>query len=371
MAEHIRFSERLVMAGFNYAFGISATDITGNGHLDLVAADTDVGLYWFENDGKGNFTEHVIHRRSNEWLERHAIADINGDGRPEIVTIDNINGSVLWFEFSGDPRDSQSWRQRYITKETLPGAYAVAVADFDGDGDLDVAVSSWRKGNRFTWYENRDGQWIEHLIEDNMGETRTICAVDINGNGLTDLLGTASAGNQVVWYENSGDPVNQPWKKHLIDTSPRPVHGHPVDMDGDGDVDVVMALGMGNPEDQPELKHHQIVWYEHDGNPEHTPWKKHIICESFPVAFEAIAADIDGDGQMEVIATAWAENGRIVLFKHGGDPRGAWSMQMLRDNWINANQVFVADLDGDGRLDIVASAERGSNELRWWRNEGP
>jgi len=35
-----------------------------------------------------------------------------------------------------------------------------------------------------------------------------------------------------------------------------------------------------------------------------------------------------------------------------------------------ANQVIVADLDGDGRPDIIAGAERGSNELRWWRNEG-
>jgi len=46
-------------------------------------------------------------------------------------------------------------------------------------------------------------------------------------------------------------------------------------------------------------------------------------------------------------------------------------MQILKDNWPKANQVIVADLDGDGRLDIVASAERGSNELRWWRNLGP
>jgi hypothetical protein len=43
----------------------------------------------------------------------------------------------------------------------------------------------------------------------------------------------------------------------------------------------------------------------------------------------------------------------------------------LKENWANANTVFIADLDGDGRLDIVAAAERGSNEVRWWRNEGP
>jgi len=366
MAGHMRFSEHLIMAGFNYAYGISAVDITGDGSLDLVAADTNVGLYWFENDGKGNFNRHVIHQRTGEWLERHAIADINGDGHPEIVIVDNINGSLLWFEYSGDPRDRKSWKYHYITEGELLGAYDVAIADFDGDGDLDVAASSWRKGNQFAWFENRDGKFIKHVIEQDIAETRTIRAADINNNGKIDLLGTASEGNQVVWYENSGEPVNKPWKKHVIDNIPRPIHGHPVDMDGDGDIDVVMAFGFGDE----DSKYQQIAWYENDGNPEKCPWQKHLICEFFPNAFEAFAADIDGDGHLEVVATAWGENGCVALFKHQGDPKGLWEMQMLKENWSKANQVFVVDIDGDGQLDIVASAERGSNELRWWHNKG-
>ena len=112
-----------------------------------------------------------------------------------------------------------------------------------------------------------------------------------------------------MWYKNPGDPVNRPWKKHVIDTAPRPIHGHP--------------------------------------------------------------ADMDGDGSAEVVATAWGDERRVAVFKHQGDPRGPWTMQMLKRNWCKANQVLAADLDRDGRLDVVASAERGSNEVRWWRNLGP
>ena len=367
MPEHIRFTEHLIADGFNYAFGISAVDLDGDGDLDLVAADTDVGLYWFENDGKGHFTRHVIHTRSGEWLERHAVVDINGNGRLEIVIVDNLGHSVLWFEYHGDPRDPHSWQHHYICQGGLPSAYDVAVADLNGDGYLDVAASSYRKGNRFVWFENRGGAWIEHLVEEDMSETRTICAADINGNGLMDLLGTARRGNQVVWYENTGDLLNRPWIKHVVDNAPVPVHGHPVDMDGDGDVDVVMALGAWGPED-PAV--HQIVWYENTGAPQRGPWQKHVICQPFMFAFEAIAGDLDGDGQLEVVATSFGE-GRVVLFKHGGDPKGPWTAQVLKENWVNADQVILADLDGDGRLDIIAAAERGSNELRWWRNEGP
>ena len=369
MSELIRFSEHLAMDGYAYVYGISAVDLTGNGALDLVTADTDVGLYWLENDGQGNFTKHIVHERTPEWLERHAIVDINGDGRPEVVIVDNINGSLLYFAFEGDPRNRNNWRHEYIIKEGLPGAYDVAVADFNGDGVLDVAASSWRKGNRFDWFEQRDGEWIQHPIEVDIAETRAICAVDIDGDGKVDLFGTARVGNQIVWYQNPGDPTTQPWHKTVIDAVVQPCHGHPVDMDGDGDVDIVMALGMSPNEDPCDLQHQQIVWYEHNGDPLQGPWQKHIICAEFPHAFEAIAADLDGDGQLEVVATAWDLPGRVALFKHRGDPRGVWDMQILKEGWPRADQVIFADLDGDGKLDIVAAAERGSNEVRWWRNE--
>ena len=71
-----------------------------------------------------------------------------------------------------------------------------------------------------------------------------------------------------------------------------------------------------------------------------------------------------------MVATAWGEDGGLALFKHRGDPKGPWDMQILKQNWPNVTQVILADLTGNGRLDIAACAERGSNELRWWKNEG-
>ena len=62
-----------------YAFAISAVDLTGSGSLGLVATDAHRGLFWFENDGADNFTRHVVHLRTNELLERHAVADVDGD----------------------------------------------------------------------------------------------------------------------------------------------------------------------------------------------------------------------------------------------------------------------------------------------------
>ncbi|MSP12886.1 MAG: VCBS repeat-containing protein [Chloroflexi bacterium] len=383
MPEFIKFTEHLIADGFNYAYGFSVIDLNGDGHLDIVAADTDVGLYWFENDGHCNFTKHIVHLRQGEWIERHEWGDIDGDGQPEFVGIDNKGGAVHYFDITGDPRDAGSWVQHYIDPlGELPGAYDVALGDFDEDGDLDVAVSSVGKGNRFTWYENRRGVWVKHLIEE-VAEARDIRAVDINGNGKLDLLCMATVARQVMWYENlssfgsssssgSSDPAHQPWKKHMIDFTPRPMFTHPIDMDGDGDLDILLATGLvGGKREDDNCFYGQIVWYENEGRPNIDFWKKHIIADAFHLGFEALAADLDGDGHLEVVATGWGKYGRIALFKHQGDPRGPWQMQILHENWLNANSLCIVDLDGDGRLDIVAVAERGANELRWWHNEGP
>ena len=120
----------------------------------------------------------------------------------------------------------------------------------------------------------------------------------------------------------------------------------------------------------PRLQRKLRLWHENDGKPTEGLWKKHVIGERFDDAFEAIAADLDGDGDIDVAATSWRNPGRVAWFENLGNPRGKWTRHILKDNWRSANQVIIADLNGDGRPDIAACAEHGSYEFRWWLNEG-
>ena len=70
----------------------------------------------------------------------------------------------------------------------------------------------------------------------------------------------------------------------------------------------------------------------------------------------------------DVIASAWGSAGKLVWFRNPGDNQGPWPMYILKEKWPNANQVIAADLNQDKRIDLIATAERGANELRWWRN---
>ena len=214
-------------------------------------------------------------------------------------------------------------------------------------------------GNQFAWFENpgtvyggsptqllyEEGkEWPKHLIEANLSETRCIRTADVDGDGDEDLLGTAPGAGLVLWYENSGEPKSRPWRRHVIDTDRRPMHGDPVDMDGDGDgdPDFVLALGMGQA--PPRKAEGKVVWYENDGSPAEGPWARHTILESMPSAFEAVAGDLDGDGDADVAATAWGDSGQVVWLENPGDPRGQWAHHPLKTNWPRANMVLLADL---------------------------
>lgn len=367
-----QFEEQLIMDGYTYSYGIAAADLDGDGDLDLTSADAlpNNSLYWFENDGRGQFKRHFVQKDDPERLERHAIGDIDKDGQPDIVIVKNLFGDLLWFRNPGVLMDGKLWDRHVITNKKLPGAYDVALADYDADGDMDVAASSWRLSNNFVWCENdgtpADGEWKMHVIEAHVKETRMIRAADIDGDGDPDLVGSAREQPLVVWYENTGQPARTRWRKHVIDDrSVQPIHGEVVDLDGDADLDVLMAFGMGF---SGEAKSEQIAWYENDGAPTGRVWRKHTIREGLVGAFEAVAGDIDGDSDLDVVATVWSGPGRVVWFENNGDAKGKWTMRVIKDHWPRANQVLTADLDGDGRLDVVAGAERGSNEVRWWRN---
>jgi acyl-CoA thioesterase-1 len=378
--------EQRLLGGYTYSYACAVADLDGDGDLDLTSADAEPNsnVYLLLNDGQGNFRHSFIQKYESRdeqpvRLERHAIGDVNGDGRPDVVIVDNIKWDIRWFENPGPEKIDQPWPlHRVSAPMEVPGSYDVALADLDGDGDLDVAASSWRFGNRFDWFENvgapgNGSQWVRHEVDTDMAETRTIAVADFNADGLPDLLGTARVGNQIVWYQNPGQPATSTWTKQVIDDQTiAPAHGHPVDLDGDGDVDVLMAFGIVAPVGESSPESNQVAWYENVGKPgQGTEWKKHVIATGFPQGFEAVAGDLDGDGDLDVAATAWSPQGRLMWFENTGAPRDAWTPHLIKSDWSNAVTLIVADLDHDGRLDIAACAERGANELRWWRNLGP
>jgi hypothetical protein len=168
-----------VLAEINYGEEVVAHDLTGDGRLDLV-----MGTHWLENLGDGRFEPHLIARATGEGdvgPSRIRVADINGDGRPEIVFVEmqldyatrKVSYSrVGWFEMPDDPR-TQEWSAHAIDRIRSP--HSLDLADLDGDGELEIICGEhdpfwpYRTQSRLLIYKKADAKgraWTRFLVDD-------------------------------------------------------------------------------------------------------------------------------------------------------------------------------------------------------------
>jgi len=329
-------------------------DMNGDGYPDVVAAVELAHLIYFENPGGG--------ARTKRW-ERHIptvatgrgsfirvfLADFDGDTRPEVVAANKgdqtgdaeTRNTISWFELTGDPLDDASWIEHELTRVVWP--INSQPVDLDGDGDLDVVGGSVAE-SRIMWFENVATAaigFVEHPIDITGTYAPAAGGAEGEGDGaatvLTALGAVASHGSHGVTGFNMDF----------------------VDLSGDGRLDIVTN----------EFFQH-LVWLEH---PEHLgdAWRLHPIGTFAPDQLVGlVAADIDDDGDLDVMAGGYSrgprdrdgdvtENdplGRLAWFANPGDAAGDWRRHDFSRRKRGMFDKFVAlDLDGDGDVDFAST----------------
>src|SRR5262245_51885597 len=118
----LKFTEQRLLFNYTYSYACAAADLDGDGHLDLTSSDAEPNsnLYLLLNDGKGNFKHSFIQKYAKEEdqpirLERHAIGDINRDGRPDVVIVDNLKWDIRSFENPGKEKPKAPGKLRRVT----------------------------------------------------------------------------------------------------------------------------------------------------------------------------------------------------------------------------------------------------------------
>jgi hypothetical protein len=278
--------------------GGTAFDVDGDGWVDHVA-----GGVWYRNTGKPRQEqfERIVFDAQLSKVHDLYKADIDGDGKFDIVTISDKN-NLRWYHIPADPR--QPWERHDIGAGVHAG---VGLGDVDGDGDIDVVRSN-------LWFENTDGKgtkWVEHPVP--FGKPTgpyplgTACiVVDINRDGRMDLHMTEHEirGGKIAWLEN-GDGKGLSWKVHELpsgDPDPRGAyHSLAVaDFDNDGDSDIFTVEMEGIPGAQ---KPRWFIWENVDGKGAN--FVERVILNNGLGGHEARAADVDGDGDIDICSKLW------------------------------------------------------------------
>jgi hypothetical protein len=366
----LRFERVQLIDNLNESCAVA--DVNNNGRLDLIA-----GPWWFENP---TWKKHPIRDMEptgpkNEYMDTngyHAI-DLNGDGWVDIISASWFSGDIHWYENPGREGlgEGRKW-PRHLLASSYPTCEGTLFEDLDGNGVPELIINHWERQRPVTVIRiqpGRDGRPPEFtpvVVGDANGHGMAVG--DVNGNGRLDLL------FQHGWYEApEGDRFAARWKYHEafgIDKSASlPFLVADVNRNGRSDVIVGYAHDYG------------LFWLEQgparDGP---TQWTRHEIDKTFSQAHCLAWADLDGDGREELITGkrwrghAGSDPGHddpICLFRYVWNPeRRRFERDIISyDQGVGTGmQIRTADIDGDGRLDVIVAGKTGTYILF---NRGP
>jgi hypothetical protein len=279
--------------------GGKALDVDGDGWVDFVT-----GGAWYRNTGRPRTEpfERIAFDPQLASVHDVEVADVDGDGRPDILTMSDKN-NLRWYRIPNDPR--QSWERHDIGPSVHAG---IGVGDLDNDGDLDVVRSN-------IWFENADGKGTKWTVHENIPfgnpnspyPLATHCVVlDLDCDGDNDLAMVENEikGGRIGWLENL-DGKGSDWKLHELPKNDAAARGayHSLivaDFDNDGDADVFSCEMEGIPGDQPPR---WFLWENADGKGQR--FIEHVILDAKLGGHLAVAADVDGDGDLDIVSKLW------------------------------------------------------------------
>jgi hypothetical protein len=184
-----------------------------------------------------------------------------------------------------------------------------------------------------------------------------VFAADVDGDGDVDALSASLTDDEIAWYENElGDGTS--WTPRSISTAADGARSvFAADIDSDGDLDVLSASSNDN----------EVAWHENDLG-DGTSWTTRIVDITGDSPLSVRSADMDGDGDADALASS-SDDSRIVWFENELGDGTSWTPHTISTSTDNVHSVFAADVDGDGDVDAMSAAGE-LESIVWYPNRG-
>jgi hypothetical protein len=295
--------------------------------------------------------------------------DFSGDGLPDVICTSGGRTRLLV---------APDWREIVLDESKDRQAIHAESFDVDGDGDLDYIGAQYSPGNVF-WIEQPKqpltDKWTVRNVDNEINGIHGLLKGDVDGDGKFDLLAnsgqpTGPFSFSAVWLKVPADPHGATaWVRHVFSRGDSPGLSHYLgfgDVDGDKRPDIAMAAKGGNKsENTPDA---YFAWWQAPADPKQPGWKKHLLADNLGGATNIQQADVNGDGRVDFIATRGHQRG-VIWFEHPSAAGATWPIHQIDPQILEPHSLQVADLDGDGDSD-AATCAYGDKVCKWYENDG-
>ncbi len=283
---------------------------------------------------------------------------------------------------------------------TVPYLSIAMPVDFEPDGDLDLLASTLQGLYR---YENvhPDSQFVSHLLSFDNSPARSLHSADLNGDGLPDLVADLGQTLRIFYaqgqgaYQQESFPFELPTLDGIAsadldndglldlllvcDSDPRVVwarqtamgfeqqvideavggvtHVDCADLDEDGDLDVVLA----------HFEDDQLRVLFNDGA-QAPSFDPHLVSQTAGGPLHLVLEDMDGDGLTDIVVTAYSDD-QVHWYRHQGSQPATFQRQTIGNDAPGALSIEAEDMDSDGDPDLVVT-HKLEHAVYWYENDG-
>lgn len=364
--------QQVISSNVNEAYLAIPFDVDNDGFIDVISAQKDTyDMVWFRNlDGDGTFSNKRIISTLPAYYLSISFADIDTDGDSDILFIGNNPRQLKWIEHL----DGQgTFGEEHLIAEINYISNPIAT-DFDRDGDLDIVAKRFVAYNeKIIWYENTNGIGdfsSENIIMENLNNIGKLLLEDIDQDGLDDIIisheNDLLAGN-LVWYKNlNNGSFSSENEIYSFEFRPLEMQNSDLtsisnffydDLDSDGLNDFIFTS-----------------YHEYSGTSAH--WIKKMDSQGNFGSLRDLPTiqggynlyDVDNDGDFDIVGNDRFQD--LIYWMENLDGLNTFSPQKIISLALDfPSDSQAADLDGDGLLDIIA-ASITENKVVWFKNTG-